>query len=100
MERVRAAMAALTLDLFACAAATPSRFIAYSRDRNAYRASRYRNAAITFTAATDVVDFLECNGWAEGAGAIRAGARPDVSLAAGPVCAPPQSWSSISRRQG
>lgn len=67
LARLRATMAALALDLFVCAKADPTRYLAYPRDNNAFKPSRYANPTITATNVVTVADFLLAAGFAEGA---------------------------------
>jgi hypothetical protein len=67
MDRLRATMTAVVLDLFVSAAAVPDRFLAYSRNVNDYRPSRYSNPAVALTPVVAVADFLQAAGYAEGA---------------------------------
>jgi hypothetical protein len=66
-EAFRAALQALAVDLFVVAKADPTLFLAYSRNNNDYRPTRYRDPLITVTNVTSVADLLMSQGLAEGA---------------------------------
>jgi hypothetical protein len=65
-EAFRAVLQAVTADLFVAAKADPTLFLAYPRNNNDYRPTRYRDALITVTNVTVVADLLVSQGFAEG----------------------------------